>query len=348
MTDEKDSVKRMLEAKTRQPEHQRLDIEPKIGGQSLLHDEFGMPKAGGDKRRNIPVMKEISGEPVVVKASASATPIKTTFRKPGVKKAPVDDDKFIPPKNNFVSVGNVEHAWYDDKVTGIIDNNEEIGGSQGGADATDRLQGMNPLADIKNPKIAESIKFFTKRLQHVKSLVVAELADITDLRELKNLRENTFGPKGIFTDIVRQLDTLKVDKVVIGELVSQMYSELDLEIGGKEFELTSEAEEDSQVTEWPEDMAQIVRPLPDEDDDEEVQEENETGSESAAVASARPAAIPEGHYAVIVDGKLVNIEEDAGAVRDFIGDILLNENLELDRVQLIKRIKIDFGIILGE
>ena len=164
---------------------------------------------------------------------------------------------------------------------------------------------------------------------------------------MKNLRENTFGPKGIFTDIVRQLDTLKVDKAVIGELVSHMYSELDLEIGGKEFELTTEAEEDSEVTEWPEDMAQIVRP-PDGDDDEEDQEENEVGTEGPAVASARPAAIPEGHYAVIVDGKLVNIEEDIGSVRDFIGDLLLNENLDLDKVQLIKRIKIDFGIILGD
>ena len=49
-----------------------------------------------------------------------------------------------------------------------------------------------------------------------------------------------------------------------------------------------------------------------------------------------------------MDGKLVNIEEDIGSVRDFIGDLLLNENLDLDKVQLIKRIKIDFGIILGD
>jgi hypothetical protein len=344
MTDEKDSVKRMLEAKTRQPEYQRLDIEPKVGGQPLLHDEFGFPKVGSEKRRNIPSTREISGEPVVVKASpaTSTNPTKPTFRKQ-IKKSADDDDKFIPPKNNFVSVGNVEHAWYDDKVTGIIDNNEEVD--------IEKLQGINPLADMKNPKTAESIKFFTKRLQHVKSLVVAELSEITDLQELKNLRENTFGPKGIFTDIVKQLDTLKVDKVVIGELVSNMYSELDLEIGGKEFELTSEAEEDSQITEWPEEMAQIVRPPPDEDDDEdeeEVQEEDQSDSEEVAAEPACPAAIPEGHYAVIVDGKLVNIEEDAGTVRDFISDLLLNENLEIDRIQLIKRIKIDFGIILGE
>jgi hypothetical protein len=340
MTDEKDSVKRMLEAKTRQPEYQRLDIEPKIGGQSLLHDEFGIPKVTASNRKNVPMMKEISGDPVSVKASAS-TPAKTTFRKPGVKKMVVvdDDDKFIPPKNNFVSVGNVEHAWYDDKVTGIIDNNEEVD--------VEKLQGINPLADLKNPKTAESIKFFTKRLQHVKSLVIAELAEITDLGELNNLRANTFGPKGIFTDIVRQLDTLKVDKVLVGELVSQMYSELDLEIGGKEFELTSEAEEDSEVTEWPEDMAQIVQPT-DEDDDEQVQEENEIDPESSDVASTRPAAIPEGHYAIIVDGKLVNIKEDIVAVRDFIGNLLLNDNLDIDKIQLIKRIKIDFGIILGD
>ena len=331
MTEEKDSVKRMLEAKTRQPEYQKLDIEPKIGGQSLLHDEFGMPKVGNENRRNIPTSREISSDPVIIKASVSNS--KPTFRKQVVNKVVDDDDKFIPPKNNFVSVGNVEHSWHDEKVTGIIDNNEEVD--------IEKLQGVNT-------KIGESIKFFTKRLQHVKSLVVAELAEITDLQELKNLRENTFGPKGIFTDIVKQLDTLK-DKIVIGELVNNMYSELDLEISGKEFELTSEAEEDSKVTEWPEEMAQIVRPSSDDDDDDEMHHEVEDDGdqEDAADPSAHP-AIPEGHYAVILDGKLINIEEDAGIVRDFISDLLLNKNLELNRIQLIKRIKIDFGIILGE
>ena len=153
MSNEKNVTKRILEAKTRQPEYLRLDVEPKVGGQSLLHDEFGMPKTGGGQRRNIPPMKEISNEPVVVKASKPTKIKDRTFsmiqeedgnyiRVPDFTGSNIEeDDKFIPPKSNFVSVGNMEHAWYDEKVTGIsmVDNNDEVDVAS--------LQGINPLAE---------------------------------------------------------------------------------------------------------------------------------------------------------------------------------------------------------
>lgn len=343
MSNEKNATKRILEAKTRQPEYLRLDIEPKVAGQSLLHDEFGMPKTGGSKRQKIPAMKEISSEPIVVKASKPGK-IKTRssfnikedgnfIKVPSFTDSNIDDDddKFIPPKSNFVSVGNMEHAWYDEKVAGrsMVDNNEEID--------VEKLQGVNPLSDTKNSKIGEAVDFFTKRLQYVKSLVVTELSEITDIEELKNLRQNTFGEHGIFTDIVKQIHALKVDNVaIIASLIDDMYSEIDLEIQGKEFELHSEAEEDEEDGQWPEDMAQM--PLQSEENDEEDPDDT---VKTAPV-------INEGEYAIIINDRIVNIVKDIESARDVISNIVLKDDVDLGAIQLVKRIKIDFGIILVE
>jgi hypothetical protein len=360
MNDNKDAVKRIIDAKTRQPEYQRLDIEPKVGGHSLLHDEFGMPKVSGGQRRNIPEMKEISGDPVVIKASKPGK-IKNrgylTLKEDGnhVKVpsfsgsniAPDDEeDNFIPPKSNFVAVGHVEHAWYDDKVAGpsTVDNNENVD--------IEKLQGLNPLADVENAKIAKSVEFFRKRLSYVKSFTITELVEVNDEQELSDLKVKIFGQKGIFTDILKQLGSLKeVDRPVIGELVNQVYSELQLEIEGKAYELESEAAEANEVTEWPEDMATITRDEDEEDEDEtpdeETDEENEADDEESSNSPSDSPTVPEGHYAIIVDGKLLDVSESSEKARNFISHLLLNENLSLDSIQLIKRIKIDFGIILG-
>ncbi|MCK9567662.1 hypothetical protein M0R72_01775 [Candidatus Pacearchaeota archaeon] len=348
MNDDKDAVERILEAKTRQPEHQRLDMEPKVGGNSLLHDEFGMPKVSGGHRRNVPEIKEISGEPVVVKASKPSS--KISFKKPNQPTQPKveDDDHFIPPKSNFVAVGHVEHSWYDDKVAGpsVVDNNEEVD--------IEKLQGLNPLVDIDNAKIAKSVEFFRKKLTYVKNFTVTELAEVNDEQDLSDLKVKIFGNKGIFTDILKKLGSLKAaDRPVIGELVNLVYSELQLEIEGKAYELESEAAEANEVTEWPEDMAVITRDEePDEEDEDEIPdeetEENEADDEESSNSSSDSQTVPEGHYAIIVDGKLLNIVESANKASDVISHLLLSENLTLDSIQLIKRIKIDFGIILGE
>ena len=112
--------------------------------------------------------------------------------------------------------------------------------------------------------------------------------------EIENLRENTFGDRGIFTDIVRKLDTLNLNGSAVGELVSQVYSELDLEIEGKTFEL-AEDEEPDEDEEWPADMAQITNGRDDSDevDDEEATEKGEEDSgNSDVVLSISEGATP--------------------------------------------------------
>jgi len=324
--------KGILDVKTRRPAYQSLDIEPKQAGQSLLHDEFGMPKVTPVPKIKIPKMKTISNEPVVVKASKPGKALSK-------KSADEDDDKFIPPRQNFISVGNVEHAWYNDKVTGVVEDEEEVD--------TESLQGIDPLADANDPQTAEAVKYFTKRLNHVKGLVISELSEITDLEELKNLRANTFGKKGIFTDIVRQLDTLKVNKAVIGELLGQMYSELDLEIKGKEFEITEEAAAADEVTEWPEDMA-VMTSSEKESDDEEEQRADEEDPEGDSEAPASFTTIPEGHFAIVVDGDVIDTTPILKLAREAISELIVTNNIEFSRVQLIKRYKLDFGIVIEE
>ena len=148
-----------------------------------MHDEFGLPKVAPKQEKKVASIKEISNEPVIVSASTPSAKISYVKAPPRtvIKDATDDDDdKFVPPKSNFVAVGHVEHAWYDDKVTGhsTIDNNDYIGDS---ADATDKLQGLDPLADVKDPKVAEAYRYFEKRLRHVKNLVIAQLSEVTEI-----------------------------------------------------------------------------------------------------------------------------------------------------------------------
>jgi hypothetical protein len=327
MSDNKDVIRRIRDAKTK-PEYQRLDIEPNVGGRQLLHDEFGKINKGRDKRDNIPQLEEIGNEPVMVKA---AQPNKVSFRKPMTKVNKVEDDGFIPPKDNFVSVGNVEHAWYDEKVTGpSIDNNEVVD--------VEKLQGINPLS-VSDSKVLE---FFTKRLAYVKSFVLNELADIVNEQEIAELKAKVFGKTGIFTEILKKLGSVQPnDRAPIGELVNQTYSDIQLEIEGKMYELQSEAEEDEDM-EWPEEMAVIEK---NDDENNEVEENvEESVEENDGIKEEQ--TIPEGHYAVIMDGSLVEVLEDDLSAKNYISNLILNENVDLKSIQLIKRIKIDFGLIL--
>lgn len=325
MSDE-DKSNPVLLSKLQRPAYQDKGLEPKPAGKSLLHDDFGILKVSPTPKARVPKIKTISNEPVAIKAS-----------KPQ-RKVEDEDDKFIPPRQNFVSVGNVEHAWYSNKVTGAVDDEDEVD--------TESLQGQNPLADATDPQTAEAVRYFTKRLNHVKGLVVSELSEITDLEELKNLRANTFGKKGIFTDVIRQLDTLKVNKAVIGELLSQMYSDLELEINSKQNELDEENAAASEVTEWPEDMAVVTSKK--ESDDEEEQRVDDEDSEGAFEATEGFTAIPEGHFAIIIDGDVIDTTPSMKLAREAMSKLVIANNIEFSRVQFVKRYKLDFGVVIEE
>jgi hypothetical protein len=126
------------EAVSRQPEYERLGIEPKTGGTSLLHDEIGEPLVRQQPGPRIPAAESITNEKVLIKHDESkeeprlANPL-TARRKP------------IP------SSGFVDQMWMDGKPieksdeeipdSAIIDNNDVVN--------IDALQGIDPLASVR-------------------------------------------------------------------------------------------------------------------------------------------------------------------------------------------------------
>lgn len=320
-----DAVKRMLAAKLKQPEHKRLDIEPKIGGASLIND----PKKPKVDRVSLDD-KEIEKDPILIKASK---PEEAVFKKSTIGSVPDVDDGFIPPKTNFVSVGNVDHAWYDDKVTGLPEEEIDV----------ESLQGLNPLAEASDQQIKKSVEFFDKRLAYVKSFVATELLEVSSLEELKDLKSKVFGKKGMFTDILKLVSKAQPnERLVVGELINSVYSELQLEFEGKNFELT---EVDENEEEWPEDMAIIEKEESTKKDSVEEGPSEEIKEESVDESAD---TIPEEHYAIILNGDLFDVVDNVKSARYIISDLILNNNVDIQNIQLLKRIKIDFGIILGE
>ncbi len=118
---------------SRQPEYERLGIEPKTGGSSLLHDEIGEPLVKKHPVPNLPPPEQIANEKVLIKHEDNSEPPKSV--NPTVRRHPM------------VASGLVDQLWSDGVIIDnpnekipdgpMIDNNEEI--------EVAALQGMDPL-----------------------------------------------------------------------------------------------------------------------------------------------------------------------------------------------------------
>lgn len=325
MTENK--MKRTLEIKRQPPEYKRLDIEPKVGGGSLLHDEFGMPKTGPTQHKgDIPMMNELPNEPVMIKSSEIDD--KPLGKRPQRAAFPIviDDDKFIPPKSNFVSVGNVDTGWYNDKVVGpvktnpIIDNNDVLD--------TDSLQGMNPLASPSET----SVKFFSGMLKNIKDITNAQLPKVNDLNELSELRAKILGKQGVFNQVLVHFNKVPPpEKAAIGSLISDAVSDLTLEFESKEYEFISSDNEQEEEG-----------PVFEEDEDEDFEKETADPEQFLVVSK-----LPPGSYTVLVVEDVIKTVDTVDEARKIIEELVLSEKAKLEDVQLIKKIAVDFGVILN-
>jgi len=352
-------VRKILDMKRQPPEHQRLDIEVKEGGRSLLHDDFGMPKVTPPPRLETPSMREIPNEPVVIKASIpDLSKVRTARgnvqRRDHLGKQTVtaqglaeDDDKFIPPKSNFVSVGQKEHTWYDDRVAGpseMVDNNDEMD--------TESLQGLDPMADVENEKMSEVRKSFENRLKNVFSGVDTQLESIVNTDQLEQFKKNIFGKGGLLDNVLKQFRSIPPnERQVVGELVNHYIEELKLQLDAKANELE---EEDDEEEDSDEDGVDQYRGADYDGEQEDTSESDEDdgvmlpADEKAPSTAKISSTLEEGQYGILIDDKLFTVAEDSAKAREALTRLVLGNNVDLKRVQVIKRVSVDFGILLEE
>lgn len=302
------------------PEHQRLELDVPKGGVSLLHDKGGLPKVSKPQKTRELSINDFETEPVLIKSKSES------------------NDGFLPPQSNFVSVGNVEQSWYSDKVTGVKEEDEVD---------IDALQGLNPLVDTKDSNSLQEVKTFSKRLDNIKNAILTELGEVLGLEDFNNLRVNTFGKKGVLTEVYKVLSTVSSNnRSIIGEKINDIRSELELEFQGKYEDLNDEEEFAASVVEWPQEMAQITR-----ESNEKEKDDTEKPDFEDSVKSSEMSSIPEiavGKYLILVDGNVLNIDEEISSeqARTIISKLLLEEGVEFDRICLLKRVGLDFGVLL--
>lgn len=338
-------VRRILETKKQTPEYQRLDIEPKEGGKSLLHDEFGIPKVSTYQRKEKALEpSDISNRPVHVKASL---PIVNTKSSSGIPKrgTPLieEEDDFVPPRSNFVAVGQKEHTWYAPEVAGprpssvdqkeIIDNNDEID--------VDALQGTDPFIDLKEDGVSEIREEFEKTLGMIEEQSLLMISTVKSPEDLKVAKATIFGKNSDLTAILREFKNIPPnERRIVGEIINYTLENIKLELSSKGEEFVS-AERVRNTVPAPE--SSDSHDVEDEDEDEDENEDEEHVPSTAKISS-----LQDGHYAVFIDDKLFNTFSDTNSVREILSRLILGNNIDVTRIQVIKRIPIDFGVVLGD
>jgi hypothetical protein len=252
------------------------------------------------------------------------------------------DDGFIPPKSNFVNVGQVDHAWHDEKVTGLpeqkmIDNNSLD--RENGTINTDALQGLDPLEDLK-PQVRSQIRNeYEQRLNTILTKVAEQMPRVENLEQLKQFKSNVLGKKGVLAAVLKEFAKLpKEDRQTLGQTINQFVEALRLEFDALEYEFMSEEGEE------------------DETHQEEVEDEEEKKPIPAPAQKPEGAlTLEEGDYAILVDNKLFKlINHEPGNpppeadVKQILSRLVLGNDVDIQRVQVIKRCKVDFGIIIGD
>jgi hypothetical protein len=330
-------IRRVLDSKTQIPEYQRLGIEPNEGGKSLLHDEFGIPNSSPvPNKKEANSINDVYNQPIVIKASSPDLSTSQVSKGPPNRGRPAksaeqfyqqDDDKFIPPKSNFVNVGNHEHTWYNEKVAGpkMIDNNDEID--------IDSIQGRNPLSEIENEDMLELSQRFTQQLDAIRNNISFKLNKVSNLEELKYFNSSIFGQNGVFTKIINQFTNMNFqEKYVLGDLLDTYLNDIKCLLSSKEKDLQSQDENNPD---------EGYSSLPDERSDQDQSDSYDTGSEISI-------NLEENQFSILVDDKPFTILLTEKSVRQVLTKLILGNNIDVERIKLIKRISIDFGVILGD
>jgi hypothetical protein len=132
----------------------------------------------------------------------------------------------------------------------------------------------------------------------------------------------------MFQPLVSGLSVLtnKNEQIVMSNLISDVYEELKFECEAKSYSFDEEEEEEVE--------------------NEPVQEKDEMKKETDKHDQF---SFNEGCYAIILDNNptpmVVNTQEEA---RILLSRLILGNNIDISRLQLIKRLPIDFGVLIRE
>lgn len=356
-------IRRVLETKRQVPLYQQMDIEPAEGGRSLLHDEHGMPKVTPNPKRELPPLKELPSIPISIKASVPDQPkiardmLQKGSPSPAAQQVlqPDENDGFIPPKNNFVNVGQTEHVWYDEKVAGpsetqqeMIDNNKDVN--------IDSLQGLNPMADVQEPKVSDIRKQFENRLKYIYNSVLSQLETVVDLNELEQFKSNVLGKNGVLVAVLKQFQKLPPeDRQAVGDLINSFIDNLKLEFDAKENQFLTDADDDDDdefdgegYDELVKEMVEAPPKLVEKLSKQKAEPEDPGPWEGDPPPAKVSATLAEGQYGVLVDDKLFLVVDSNQEARNVLSKLILGNNVAVENIQLIKRIPIDFGVVLTE
>jgi len=290
-----------LKQKLNLPEYQTRDLEPRAGGKSLLHDDYGFPKVNPNIHNpndSIPELKSVPEIPISVKAS-------NVFDG--------DDDGFFPPKANFVSVGATEeHTWYPPSVTGVTDSSDD----QDEIDV-ESLQGLNPLPDLKINQSAlyQSLKNDTleKTNKILETIQKVKKPDV--LSKFKNTLQNSLNLFSAELNTAQQLSG--IEQKEFKEWLNSTLVKLQEELDSRILELVGASE---------------TIPVPEKSEQDEEQEEE----------------FPEGSYLLqVISSGRTEVIHSRDKLISLITQLVMN-GVELTDLQVIKRIKLDFGVLLNE
>lgn len=322
-------LKKVLSRKRTPPAWQQLSIEPKEAGSVVNISNKNITKTP-----KLPPLQELSNEPVLIKAiNKEELPVNYSNKFPKITSVADDNflpprHNFVPPKDNFVSVGQKDHTWYSKEVTGdMVDNNDKVD--------IDALQGHNPLEGVQTsilPKVLKQFELIQKR-------VIQSISTVNDIDELQGLKLKFLGQQGIVYALVSQMSS--TDRAALSETINDFISDLSLEFESKEHEFLLNEDNEGDLFE----LEESSEDDEDFDPEEDAEEDTEDNQFSGPVKIS--SMLPEGGFAVLIDDQLITIVENAEQVKNVISRLVLERNVKISNIQLIKRIPIDFGVIIN-
>jgi hypothetical protein len=249
------------------------------------------------------------------------------------------DDKFLPPKSNFVSVGHTDHAWYDESVTGpserMVDNNENVDiENLQRVSVVDKDNSVFGVGGSPDPLAQSDVrKRFETRLNHIFESLKSQLEMITAIDDLNSFMTNVRSKKGVLGTLLKQFADIPEDeKESVGEMIDQQFQQFNLEFRAKEQELNEDAEETE------------ADPVDDEIDEGEESYEPDGSKEYVSDVSQ----LDEGQYGIFIKEELFNTSDTAEEARQVLTRLVLGNNVELSDIKVFKRVSVDFGILFRE